>query len=320
MPVESSGSRTYIVTGGNSGLGYASARCIAQQDALNCVILACRDAGKARAAATALAGETGNLSIAAIDLDLGSLASVRRFAAAFRAGGHPPLAGLVCNAGVINLDATRYTSDGFEATFGVNHLGHFLLTALLSDCMADGGRIVFVSSGTHDPANRTLVAPPQYENAQLLAHPIDGDERINSLGQRRYSTSKLCNVYCAYEFADRFMKSGKQVLVNAFDPGEMPGTGFSRSFPAPMRFFAKYVNYASVPFRSGAHTPKQSAKALTSLLTSTDFNGITGKYFEGTREAPSSQLSYDADNRADLWRTSVELSGLTDGETTLSLV
>lgn len=319
MRKEPPGSRAFIVTGGNSGLGYATAKHIAEQDARNWIVLACRDPGKASVAVRSLVDKTGNPNIRAMGLDLASLKSVRGFAAEFEASEHPPLYALVCNAGAINLDATQYTAEGFEATFGINHLGHFLLAALLAGDLAETGRIVFVSSGTHDPAKKTLVAAPVYETARLLAHPPESPERLGTVGQRRYSTSKLCNVYCAYELAERLQRAGKRVEVNAFDPGEMPGTGFSRSFPAPMRFFAKYMNYASVPFRSGVHTPGQSGRALAALATSRDFDGITGKYFEGARQARSSELSYDVQNRKDLWRTSVELSGLTRAETILSL-
>lgn len=318
--------RTFILTGGNSGLGYATAMRLARQDQHNRLVLACRDAERARAAAQSVIGKSGNPNVTAMDLDLASVDSVRSFAADFTASEHPPLYALLCNAGVINLDATHYTVDGFEATFGINHLGHFLLTALLVGDVAEGGRIVFVSSGTHDPASKTLVAPPVYETAKLLASPrpstdsTDGrGERIGIVGQRRYSTSKLCNVYCAYELAERLQRAGKRIDVNAFDPGEMPGTGFSRSFPAPLRFFAKYVNYASVPFRSGVHTPDQSARALTAILTSPDFDGITGTYFDGTRQTRSSELSYHTENRKELWSTSVALSGLTSAETILDL-
>ena len=310
---------TFVITGGNSGLGYALAKRIAMQDQNSHIVLACRDAARATDAVRSLVEQTGNGNITAMHLDLASLESVRCFVNEFETAGNPPLQALICNAGVISLNAMHETSDGFEATFGVNHLGHFLLAALLARDVIDTGRIIFVSSGTHDPANKTLVAAPVYDNAKLLAYPPIATESGSTAGQRRYSTSKLCNVYCAYELAKQVQRVGKHIDVNVFDPGEMPGTGFSRGFPAPMRLFAKYVNYLSVPFRRGVHTPSQSARALAALATSPAFAGVTGKYFDGTEQKASSDLSYDVENRKDLWRTSIELSGITATETILKL-
>lgn len=314
--------KTIIITGGNSGLGYACAKNIAKADKNNHVILACRNASKAQDAVNSLMKETNNNNITFLELDLASLASVRNFVAEFSISNYPPLYALVCNAGLIMVDRTYYTKDGFECTFGVNHLGHFLLANMLLGKMSHSGRIVFVSSGTHDPANKTIVAVPIYENARLLAYPKETGQNENrfTIGQRRYSTSKLCNIYCAYELAERIkQQTDKNITVNAFDPGEMPGTGFSRSFPSFMRFFTKYINYLSVLFRPNVHTPSKSGKALASLVTNPAFRETTGKYFEGTREIKSSELSYNPENRRDLWRTSVELTKLSEAETILRL-
>ncbi len=311
--------RSFIITGGNSGLGYATAKHIAEQDPSNYVILACRNLTAADEAVRTLIEKTGNHNITAMLLDLASLDSVRTFAAHVTNSIHPPLYALVCNAGGINIGPIQHTEDGFESTFAINYLGHFLLAALLVGDMAPSGRIVFVSSGTHDPANKTLAAPPVYDSARALAYPPDDGELSLAASQRRYTTSKLCNVYCAYELADRLRREGKSINVNAFNPGEMPGTGFSRTFPGPMRIVAKYLNYASVPFRSSVHTPDQSGRALATLVTSHDYDQSTGKYFDGLTEKKSSADSYDTENRTDLWRTSVELTGLTATETILDL-
>ncbi len=311
--------RSFIITGGNSGLGYATAKHLAEQDSSNHVILACRNMTAADEAVRTLIEKTSNGNITATPLDLASLHSIRAFAAHFKNSTHPPLYALICNAGGINVGPIQHTEDGFESTFGINYLGHFLLTALLVGDMTPSGRILFVSSGTHDPANKTLAAPPVYDNARTLAYPPDDGERSLAASQQRYTTSKLCNVYCAYELADRLRQTGKDITVNAFNPGEMPGTGFSRTFPGPIKFVAKYLNYASVPFRSSVHTPDQSGRALATLVISHDYDQATGKYFDGLTEKRSSADSYDIENRKDLWRTSVELTGLTAAETILDL-
>lgn len=317
-----SSKKTIIITGGNSGLGYACAKNIAKAHKNNYVILACRNASKANEAVNSLIKETENRNITSMELDLESLESVRAFAAKIQNSNYPPLFALVCNAGLIMVDKTYYTKDGFESTFGINHLGHFLLANLLLGKMNDFGRIVFVSSGTHDPAQKTIVAPPVYENARLLAYPkkMSQNESMITVGQRRYSTSKLCNIYCAYELAERIQKeTDKSITVNAFNPGQMPGTGFSRTFPPLMKILLKHILPVLISFNKNATTAETSGKALASLVLNPELNETTGKYFDGTKEIKSSELSYNMENRKDLWRTSAELTKLSKTETILSL-
>jgi NAD(P)-dependent dehydrogenase (short-subunit alcohol dehydrogenase family) len=314
--------KTIIITGGNSGLGYECAKNIAKANKNYHVILACRNAAKAKEAVKSLIKETDNNNITSLDIDLESLESVRNFASQFLVSDYPPLYALVCNAGLIMVDKTHYTKDGFESTFGINHLGHFLLANILLEKMMSPGRIVFVSSGTHDPAQKTIVAAPVYENARLLAYPKEmcQNENMLTVGQRRYSTSKLCNIYCAYELAERISKdTNKNITVNAFNPGQMPGTGFSRTFPPFMRFMTKHILPIFALFHSNIKTAEKSGNALSSLIINPEFSKTTGKYFDGTKEIKSSELSYNKENRIDLWRTSVELTKMNETETILSL-
>lgn len=311
--------KSIIITGGNSGLGYTCAHSIAKSSNDNQIILACRDAKKAKIAVDSLIEKTGNQSISTLELDLASLDSVRNFVHQFSTSNYPPLYALVCNAGLILMDKTHYTVDGFESTFGVNHLGHFLLISLLLEKISDQGRILLVSSGTHDPANKTIVAVPEYENAELLAHPQECNEDRIKAGQRRYSTSKLCNIYCAYELAERITKrSDKNISVNVFDPGQMPGTGFSRTFPPLMKFIFTHILPLLSVLNPKADSAIKSGESLSKLVLDPDFSGISGKYFKGTKEVNSSELSYDKKNRTDLWNTSVKLTRLTPDETLLN--
>lgn len=317
-----SSKKTIIITGGNSGLGYACAKNIAKAHTNNYVILACRNAAKANEAVNSLIRETKNSNITSMELDLESLESIRGFVTKFLNSDYPPLYALVCNAGLIMVDKTYYTKDGFESTFGINHLGHFLLTNMLLGKMTNSGRIIFVSSGTHDPAQKTIVAPPVYENARLLAYPkeVSQNESMIPVGQRRYSTSKLCNIYCTYELNERIRKeTNKSITVNAFNPGQMPGTGFSRTFPPLMKFLLKHILPVLTSFNKNATTAETSGKALASLVLNPELYETTGKYFDGIKEIKSSELSYNIENRKDLWRTSVELTKLNKTETILSL-
>ena len=126
--------QTVVITGGNTGLGYACARAIATQPAWH-VLIASRNQN-AWAAARQISAETGNPHVSVLPLDLASLAAIRAFAVQLAASDLPPLRAIVCNAGIQIVIGTSYTSDGFETTFGVNHLGHFLLIKLLLPQMA----------------------------------------------------------------------------------------------------------------------------------------------------------------------------------------
>lgn len=314
--------KSVIITGGNTGLGYQCAHNIATFNQGWQIVITSRDTKKANDAVIKLKDKTGNSNIISLPLDLASLASVRDVANAFLKSGLPPLQAIVCNAGLQIIKGTTYTQDGFEMTFGVNHLGHFLLTHLLLKQMSEPGRIIFVSSGTHDPEQVTGMPTPIYVNAQALAYPNSDSsgESDGHIGRRRYSTSKLCNIYCAYEFADRIKKeTNKNITANAFDPGLMPGTGLARQFNSIAFFVWRYIMPVMTLLPINANTPKKSGKALAALVTSPLFNNVTGKYFEGIKEIKSSKLSYSKENAQDLWDTSVNLVKLSREETILSV-
>src|SRR5581483_6690239 len=121
---------TVLITGGTGSLGHQAAKSIASSDRPPAVVITGRDGAAAGRAAAALATATG-AEVRGMALDLGSLADVRRFAGALTAelgaASLPPLRAVVCNAGVQSVSATRLTTDGYEQTFAVNHLAHFLL-------------------------------------------------------------------------------------------------------------------------------------------------------------------------------------------------
>ncbi|GHO71231.1 hypothetical protein KSC_101230 [Ktedonobacter sp. SOSP1-52] len=190
--------------------------------------------------------ETGNQRIEWIPLDLAFLESIRAFASTFAARSLPPLHAINCNAGLQAVSGTRYTADGFEMTFGVNCLGHFLLTNLLLRSLVTPARIVFVSSTSHDPDRpKTLMTrlmgliPPRYSDVSALAWPERSsqgngqNESPRVVGMRRYATSKLCVVLYAYEFARRLQAQGYSIpehpiTVNVYNPGTTPDTGLAR--------------------------------------------------------------------------------------------
>jgi NAD(P)-dependent dehydrogenase (short-subunit alcohol dehydrogenase family) len=323
---------TIVITGGNTGIGLACARAVAAAYPRAHLVLACRDPRRGSAAAQAL----GPGRAEAMELDLASLASVRAFAARVAArvaaDARPPLRALVCNAGTQVVSGTRYTADGVELTFGVNHLGHFLLANLLLARM-DAGRIVFVASGTHDPARRTGMPAPHPRTAEQLAYPErdpdprEAGEAAAIVGRRRYTSSKLCNVMCGYEMHRRLRAAGRgegarAVTCNVFDPGAVPGTGLARDRPAPMRFGWNVVGRALVPALRAAglpfSTPARSGRGLARLAADPAMDGVSGRYWEIDHEARSSEASYDEARARALWDDSARLAGIRADEAPLA--
>ena len=315
--------RSAVITGGNTGLGYACAASllVSPEGPPWHVVLACRDKERAQGAVERLAQVAGaSHRVEAMSLDLASLASVRAFATELasrvRVGAMPPLHGLVCNAGVQSGTKRSFTADGFESTFGINHLGHFLLVNMLLPILVPPVRVVVVASGTHDPAQNTRVPVPAWNNPAALSRGELGTPAASdgpfARGQRLYATSKLANIYFTYALARRFPAG---VTANAFDPGLMPGTGLTREAPAPIRFVAKHVLPYTKPLlrrflTSNVHTVEESGASLARLLTDPTLADTTGKYFEGRREIHSSVESYDEGRAEELWQVSGALTAL----------
>jgi NAD(P)-dependent dehydrogenase (short-subunit alcohol dehydrogenase family) len=321
----SSSIQTIIITGGNSGLGLACAKALLMDKAPFYIIIACRDTERANAAVEELRKVSFNGSkVASMALDLASLASVHAFATALKqqlnTGVLPSLHGIVCNAGT--QGAKKFTLDGFEMTFGVNHLGHYLLVKLLMPLLSKPARIVVVASGTHDLAQMealpsfTRVPGPAWNLTTELAKGTLGVEAANddeyaNMG-RRYATSKLANIYFTYGLAQRLPE---QITVNAFDPGMMPGTGLAREYSSLMRFvwfslMPKILPLMRFLLVKNIHTPKASGTAMARLVTDPGLATTNGKYFEGLKEIRSSVESYDQSRADELWESSASLTDI----------
>lgn len=299
--------KTYIITGGNGGLGFECASALATNSSA-LVVIACRDVEKGEQAARQMRDAVGNVRV--LPLDLARQASIRAFVNSFRDGQFPPLVGVVCNAGGQNVASPTKTDEGYETTFAVNHLGHYLLTRLLLPDLSNGARVTIVSSGTHDPKEKTGMPAPLYSSAEVVAHDLEPGMQA---GMRRYTTSKLCNIYCTYEYARRFAASPddrvQSLRVNAFDPGLMPATGLARTYAAPLRFVSRYMLPALSLFISNVHSPATSGRRLAQLASGGE--GMkTGKYFSNGREVQSSAVSHDEQNALDLWDWSAAATGL----------
>ncbi|KAK8129204.1 hypothetical protein PG999_001584 [Apiospora kogelbergensis] len=283
---------TILITGGTSGLGYYAALDIARSCPSSQVIISSRS-DKEKAAAF-INKTLGQSNVIFAPLDLGNLANVRKYARDFAAAGHPPIRALLLNAALQFPGEVETTADGIEATFGITHVGHALLFHLLVPHLADHARVVITSSGTHDPSKFTgifALPVPIYTSAEELAHPKPAFSATHS-GRQRYGTSKLCNVLWMYALERHLAERApeRHITVTAMDPGLMPGTGLGREAGAAARF---------VWHSSGA--------ALARLAVGDDagVRGVTGKYFEGRTEIPSSTDSYNVEKQEDLWRWTV---------------
>ncbi len=302
--------RTVIVTGGNTGLGYETAKNIAISDPAYHVVLACRSRSRGAEAAASMRSETGNSHIQAMQLDLASLESVRVFATVFSEMDLPPLHGIVCNAGIsaAGVPGSPRTEDGFEMIFGVNHLGHFLLSNLLLPAMDDHGRIVFVTSDLHNPP-AFFPAKVRYGTSEAIAH--------GKAGMAQYCTSKLCNIYCAYEMARLIQEQAdKRITVNAFNPGAMSDTGFSSpSGNVLVRGAVRAIGGIMGALIGKQSTAPKSGAALAALITNPEFANTTGAYIDRGTTAESSPLSQDRDNAKELWQASTTMTGLDPART-----
>jgi NAD(P)-dependent dehydrogenase (short-subunit alcohol dehydrogenase family) len=302
--------RSVIITGANVGIGFAVAKFLATLPAWH-VVLACRNPSKAKAAIRSIKLTKLDAGVSFVPLDLFSLSSVRQFPAALAAMQLPPVGGLVLNAGGINMKAKslEFTEDGFERTFQLNFLGHFLLANLLMKQMQAPARIVFVSSDLHDPAATKMgkVMPPRYGPVDDLAHATGTAARLKPMA--RYGTAKMYAMMTAYELDRRLRKAEIPITVNSWSPGVVPTTQAGRDMNPVMkkimmsRWFVSFM---------GSHlsTEEQAGQALGALVADAKYSGVTGRYFDGFKEIPSSVESRDEAKARTVWQEGSRLAGL----------
>ena len=242
-----------VMTGGTSGIGKFALASLVHEGAR--IFLVAR--------------RMGPENVETIDLDLARLASVRAFAAVVhnRVSGNG-IDALILNAGVQSRSIDERTADGFETTFAVNHLAHYLLLRLLQPELAQGALVVLTTSGTHDPEEKTIVPPPRHANAHLLAYPEADPERDQSptvAAGRAYSSSKLCNLLTARTFASRPEILARGIRVIAFDPGPTPGTGLLRNGGIVLATIWRSFGFLLRPIFSGSNSPETAGRVLSGL-------------------------------------------------------
>jgi retinol dehydrogenase 12 len=261
QPGELSG-RTFLITGANTGIGRATAAGLANRGGR--VYLACRSQQKGRAAAAAIVAATGNEAVTFLPLDLADLASVRACAEQFLARGEP-LHVLINNGGVAGQRGI--TRDGFELAFGVNHLGHFALTAALLDCLAASApaRVVNVSSDSHYQAKGIDFEAVRQRTASMT-------------GMREYAVSKLGNVLFTQELARRV--AGRGITAYALHPGVV-ASDIWRRIPWPAR---PLIKRRMITTEEGARTSLYCA-------TAPELAQVSGRFYDDCRERKASAVA-----------------------------
>ena len=267
--------RTYLVTGSNSGLGLETVRVLALRGAR--VIAAARTVKKARAACAGSGGE-----IVPIACELSDPASVRACVEKVKADG-VTLDAIICNAGIMGLPKLQQ-AHGYELQFFTNHIGHFILTTGLLDRLADGGRVVVVSSSAHNFAPKAGI---EFDN-------LSGERSYGAW--RAYGQSKLANLLFAKELARRLQGAGK--TANAVHPGVILTTNLSRNVPSPLMLLARSA--ASLFTKTIA----QGAATQCFAAAHPSLEKTSGAYFVDCNVGRSSALSHDAALAERLWEES----------------
>ena len=263
--------KTILITGSTDGIGKATAKALAEHGCE--VIVHGRNDARAKSAQRDLIAATDNPNIRTVSADFSSLAQVRDMATEI--GNLPKLDVLINNAAIATNRRTL-TEDGFESTFGINHLAPFLLTNLLLDLLRNSApaRIINVSSGAHTSGHMDL------DDLQM-------SRRFD--GWSAYCNSKLANALFTCELARKL--DPDLVTTNFLHPGVIDTK-------------LLHVNFSGgSPVASGAETPVH-------LALDPEVARVTGRYFVNRRQSPASSAVDDRHLAAELWRVSAELTGL----------
>jgi NAD(P)-dependent dehydrogenase (short-subunit alcohol dehydrogenase family) len=285
------GGRVAIVTGANSGIGFETARALAQKGAR--VVLACRDAGRGRDAEQRLRSAAPKADARFMPLDLGSLASVEAFSKDFAA--EESQLDLLCNNAGVMMPPLGRTADGFELQLGTNHLGHFALTGRLLPLLRRSGdaRVVSVSSIGH------YLGRIDFDDLQ-------SERRYGRL--RAYAQSKLANLLFVRELARRLAARGEAIVAAGAHPGSTR-TNLQQHSP----LFRAVVAVFSQESAGGALPTLYAATAPG--VRGGDYFG-PGRVFEMVgppRPAFSTRASKDAETAKRLWEVSERLTGVAYG-------
>jgi NAD(P)-dependent dehydrogenase (short-subunit alcohol dehydrogenase family) len=276
--------RTIVITGGNSGIGKEAAVALAGMGAR--IVVAARNRAKGEAAVAEITSRSSNDDVELASLDLASMASIHAFAEQLLAS-HDRIDVLLNNAG-LTMRKRSETADGFETTFGVNHLGHFLLTQLLRERLVASApaRVVNVASDAHRFARKGL----DFDDLMATRH---------YRGFLTYARSKLANILFTRELARRLDDTG--VTANSVHPGFV-ASNFAREGDT-----GRLGNLAMIAGRPFAKNATKGAETSVFLASSPTVDGVTGQYFANSTLAKPSKAAEDDAAAARLWTVSEQL-------------
>ena len=268
-----------VITGTTHGIGRVTSRELAR--AGRTVVMLCRDLPAAQAVRREILELVPDASIDAVHCDLASLGSVRRAAELVRAR-YQDIALLINNAGMASV-RHRMSPDGYELTFATNHLGPFLLTTLLTECLHQNARVINVASRAHIRGRMDF---EQITNPHL---------RYNSMAA--YAQSKLANVLYTFALARRLAARG--IRVNCLHPGVVA----TNLLPRWLRLIK--------PLLSRVIDPERGARTTLYLALASDVADVTGEYFdEFQQRQPAARLATDVGLQETLWEKSARWTGV----------
>ncbi len=294
--------RTFLITGANSGIGFEATKALVQKGAH--VVLACRSQLKADTAVTEIAAGDPPGSMEILELDLADLESVKAAAATFRAK-HDRLDVLVNNAGLM-ATPKRLTEQGVELQFGVNHLGHFALTGLLLDPLTDAGT-------DEVPARAVTISSQAHRAGKIDLDNLDASDGYNPW--TAYGQSKLANLLFTRELERRMSDAGLPIMSVAAHPG---GSSTNLGNEPAGDLFSRFLGLIRPLFERLA-TQSAAMGALPTLRAAVDPDVQGGEYygpdgFSEMRGHPKrvdmAKRALDDDMAAQLWQTSIELTGV----------
>ncbi|KAL2134848.1 hypothetical protein VTI74DRAFT_10654 [Chaetomium olivicolor] len=238
-----------------------------------------------------------------------------------------PISAIVCNAATLSLDAgLKFTSDGYEATFQVCHLSHYLLVLKLLGSMDPGsGRIIFIGSVTHYPEKPNPLSSlrPEFpESVDELVRPLpDQPTLVHDRGFQRYGTAKLANVTFVNDLNKRLVADPNlsQITATAMDPGGLTASRAQavqkkpvRRLMATINFFMPVLKYLTTTFR----TTEDAGRDLVAVSVGPEFHGKRGYYIGQKPDAPAA-VSENGNEQRRLWEACWKWAGLSSGETAL---
>jgi len=274
-----------LITGANSGIGKSTAFALAEKKAT--IIMACRNEEKCREVMEEIKANTANPNVDFLKIDLASFESIRKASLIFNKK-YDRLDVLINNAGGI-FNPREETKNGFESSFGVNHLAPFLLTNLLLGSLkqSTSARIINTSSGLH-------------YRGKIDFQDLQSEKKYSAI--QAYANAKLATVLFTYELARKLKETN--ITVNCLHPGVVQ-TRFGRNVKMPwyLRPIALFVTNFFL-------SPEKGAKTSIFLASSPKIKAVTGKFFEKCEIKKSEESSYDKDLAEQLWKMSETYTGL----------